>query len=218
MRRMLRFAASLSAVAGLLVAPSPGAPAQSVTMSFTRFYDNACRCYKARVSGQVSSGRAGEYVVVLRQYCGLSFGTSVAGATTRDGGFWETELPVVSRPDALVSETYRARWNGNLSAPVRFRGRLSVTGFRLQDGRQRVTVKTPDVNPVKLTGRAIVVQRQQGASWAKVASARLAAHPKVYYTFIANAPVQRRGRLRAVVPAASAAPCFVTSVSKPWTS
>lgn len=131
------------------------ARAQAVTLTFLRFYDNACRCYKARLSGSISSGTGGEDVVVLRQYCGRTFSTAVAGARTREGGFWEAELTIVSRPGALVSESYRARWNGHLSEPVTFRGRLAVSQARLSPGRHRVSVFTTTNNPVSLKGRQV---------------------------------------------------------------
>ena len=210
--------------AGMASTTGSAAQTQTVTLAFVRYYDNACLCFKARLSGQVSSRTAGEYVAVLRQHCGRSFSTAtaVAGATTRAQGFWEAELPVVSRPDALVSETYRARWEGTLSEPVTFRGRLTVSGARLKDGRQRVTVVTgswPPYSPVNLKGRPVVLQRQTGSQWTRIASARLTPHPVKYYTFVATVTVPRRGwTLRALVPVKSAAPCFVASRSEPWRS
>jgi hypothetical protein len=89
---------SVADVRGVSIAPS------EVTMNFARFYSNVCNCYRARVSGQISSSEAGQEVVILRQYCGRSFGTSVASAITRDGGAWDTEIPIVSRPGATGTE------------------------------------------------------------------------------------------------------------------
>jgi hypothetical protein len=211
---------SVAEVAGAPVAPTAvAARVQSVTVNFVRFWDNACRCYKARLSGQISSSAAGEEVVVLRQYCGRSFSTSVAGAITREGGFWEAELQVVSRPDALASESYRARWNRTLSEPVTFRGRLSVSRERLPRGRQGILVTTSSNNPVSLRGRQVLLQRQTSGAWTRTASGRLAPHPVKYYTFVATFTVPRRGwTVRALVPAQSAAPCFTASASEKWRS
>jgi hypothetical protein len=207
--------------AGVASATSAAGRAQSVTLAFLRYYDTACLCYKARLSGQVSNSQAGEYVIVLRHYCGRSqsTATSVAGATTRAGGFWEAELSGVSRPDLIASETYRARWKNTLSEPVTFRGPLGLSAARLKNGNQRVTVFSSFNNPVSLKGRPVVLQRRTGAGWRRVATARLAPHPVKYYTFAATFSVPRRGwTLRALVPAKSAAPCFVASYSEPWKS
>ncbi|MGH3134134.1 MAG: hypothetical protein ACRDNY_10430 [Gaiellaceae bacterium] len=212
-------ALALAAMTGSAGA-APPAETQGVTLSFIRYYDQACRCYKARLSGRIASGAANEDVAVLRQYCGRSFSTAVAGARTREGGFWETELPiVVSRPDALVSESYRARWNGQLSEPVTFRGHLVVSHRKLSRKRHRVTAFTSVNNPVDLRGRTILLQRQIEERWRRIATARLTPAPVKYYTFVATFTVPRRGwRLRAFVPAKSAAPCFTASASEPWTS
>lgn len=221
--RASALALGVAAVMAISLQPLParGQPDQSVTMTFVRFYDNACRCYKARLSGQISSGEAGEYVTVMRQYCGRSFSTAVGGATTRADGFWKAELLGVSRPEALVSETYRARWGDVSSAPVTFRGKLSVSGGKSSGGRHRVTVSTFGYppSPQNMSRRTVLLQRQTGGTWARIASARLAPHPVKYYTFIATFSLPRRGwTVRALVPAKSAAPCFVTSASEAWTS
>jgi hypothetical protein len=204
---------------GALAGGARGSTSQSVSLSFVRLFDIGCNCYKARVSGQVSNGRAGELVVVLEEYCGRGSGRSVVAATTREGGAWQAEISPVARPDAAVAVSYRARWNNVLSAPVAFRGRFeSVAGRRV--GRvQRVTVVTPDVNPVSLKGRAVVLQRRVSGAWRRVGSARLAPHRTRFYTFAASFTVPRRGwALRALVPAKTAAPCFGAQASEPWTS
>jgi hypothetical protein len=196
------------------------AQSQSVTLTFVRFFDVACNCYKARVSGRVSSGRAGEYVVVLHEYCGRGGGRAIVAATTRDGGAWQAEISPVARPDFPIAEWYRARWNDELSEPVTFRGRLSsVSGKRAGSGRQTVTVVTPNYNPVNMKGREIVLQRQVSGRWTRVASARLAPHRTRFYTFTAAFTVPRRGwKLRTLVPSKAAAPCFTATASEPWTS
>jgi hypothetical protein len=197
----------------------PARESQSVTLNLVRFYDNACRCYKARLSGAVASREAGEEVVVLRQYCGRSFATAVAGALTKEGGFWGAELVVVPRPDALVSESYRARWNGQLSDPIVFRGKLDVSHVRLSRTRHRVSVFTSTNNPVDLRGRTILLQRDVAGNWRRIASARLVPDRVKYYTFVATFTVPHRGwKLRALVTAKSALPCFTTSVSETWRS
>jgi hypothetical protein len=199
--------------------PASSAQSKSVTLEVTRFFDTACRCYKARVYGRVSSGKAGEYVVVLEEFCGRGSGRSAVAATTREGGGWEAVIDGVVSPDSGVAVSYRSRWNDVLSDPVSFKGRLTVTGKRQAPGRQLLTVLTSNVNPVNLKGRQVVLQRQVGGGWARVGRARLAPHRTRYYTFTATFTGVRRGwTVRALVPSRSAAPCFTASPSETWIS
>jgi hypothetical protein len=222
MRAALALGLLALVVASALVArtPAQGSAAQSVSMTFVRFFDVACNCYKARVSGRVSNGRAGEDVVVLEEYCGRGSGRAVVLATTRDGGFWQAEISPVARPDFPVAISYRARWNDKLSEPIAFRGRFeSVVGTRLGRGAQRVTVVTPDTNPVNLKGRQVRIQRRVSGTWRRIGAARLAPHRARFYTFTATFTVPRRGwMLRALIPAKTAAPCFGARASEPWVS
>jgi hypothetical protein len=80
-------------------------------------------------------------------------------------------------------------------------------------------VRTSHVNPANLKGRTVVLQRQSGSTWTRIARAKLAPHRVKYYTFVATFTVRQRGwKLRALVPAKSAAPCFTASPSAGWTS
>lgn len=208
---------------GLLVpVPSPAAvveAAQSVTLTLTSFHSNVCNCRAARATGQISSGQAGQEVVILKQSCGRSFGTADAAATTREGGFYETEVRFLPTEGGNYSAIYRARWNGQLSPPIVLRGRLIVETKKLPNRRRQVVVSTLSANPVNLKGRQVVLQRRVGGAWTRVASARLTPHRVKYYTFVATFTVRQRGwRLRALVPAKSAAPCFIASPSEEWTS
>lgn len=213
--------ASLIAAGPLLSQPrAHGTQSQTVTMTFVRFFDVACNCFKARVSGRVSSGRAGEYVVVLEEFCGRGSGRSVVAATTREGGSWDALIDAVVHPESGVAVSYRARWNAALSDPVFFRGRLeSLAGKRAGRGRQTVTVVTPRFNPVNLKGRLVVLQRRVSGAWRRLATARLSTHRARFYTFTATFSVPRRGwTLRALVPSKTAAPCFAPQTSEPWRS
>jgi hypothetical protein len=195
------------------------APAQDVSLTLRLFWSNECNCYKARASGRISSGAAGEEVVILKSWCGRSFGTADAATQTHQGGHFETEVAFVPGPGAIVSANYRARWNGHLSPPVLLAGTLTVSGKKQRGQRHQVTVSTQSVNPSNLKGRSVGLQRRSGSEWTRIATAKLAPHPVKYYTFVAAFSVPRRGwTLRAVVPAKSAAPCFLASTSKSWTS
>lgn len=221
---MKRIAALVSGLlvlgaAAALVSSAQGSASQNVSLSFVRLFDVACNCYKARVSGQVSNGRAGELVVVLEEYCGRGSGRSVVAATTGDRGAWQAEISPVARPDAQVAISYRARWNNVLSGPVAFRGRFESVSGRKAGRAQQITVATPDVNPLNLKGRPVVLQRRVSGTWRRVGRARLAPHRTRFYTFVASVTVPRRGwTLRALVPARTAAPCFGAQASEPWIS
>ena len=207
-------------VLGLAFVGSAAAgPAQSVTLTLvSRFHSAVCNCNTAKVAGQISSDAAGEEVVILKQICGRSFGTAEASATTREGGSYEVELRFLPHPDYPHSVIYRARWKGQLSAPLAFRNRLRVTRTQLSGRRFQVVVFT-GTNPVNLKGRQVVLQRETGGAWTRIASARLAPHRVKYYTFVATFTVRQRGwKLRALVPSKSAAPCFTASPSEEWTS
>ena len=194
----------------------PTDPAQSVTLSIVSIYDQGCRCYKYRFSGQISSGAANEYVAVMRQKCGYSFSTAIAGAQTREGGFWEAET-YGARP-GFDSSTYRARWNGRSSEPLTFRSRLSVSLKKLPGGRYRVSVYKGDALQ-DMNGRMVVLQRQVSGRWTRIQSARLAVDPKAYATYFATFTVRTHGwTLRALVPTKSAVPCFTASASEKWVS
>lgn len=200
-------------VAGGLVhvATAWAAPAADVTLQMERFYDNACRCYKLRFSGTIASQAANEYVTILRQECGSRSATAIAGASTRAGGAWEAEPVTGARPEA-DSSTYRARWNGRLSEPLTFRGKLQISLAQLGRGRYRVTVNTDQ----KMKGRPVELQRLVGGQWRRTRSARLAPFRG---DFAATFTVRRRGlRLRALVPARSAGPCYSATASQTFTS
>ncbi len=204
-----------------LVQPSAGAQpearAQSVTLSMVSIYDQGCRCYKYRFSGQISSSAANEYVSVLRQNCGYRYSTAVAGAQTRAGGFWEAELQPAPRP-GFETATYRARWNSRLSNPVKFRGRLPVWHTPLGRGRYTIGVDKGDVLQ-EMKGRLVVLQRLVAGRWTRIHSARLVPDPTRYATYAATFTVRTHGwTLRALVPTKSAAPCFTVSASEKWVS
>jgi hypothetical protein len=215
MSRVLVFVVCLVAFIAAVVtlgAQAGRAQREDVTLRLERFYDNACRCYKLRFSGTIPSGQANEYVVVLRQQCGAASSTAIAGASTRAGGVWEAEPVSGARPES-DSSTYRARWNGRLSEPLVFRGKLSMSVTKLGGGRYRVTLGTPQ----NMRGRVVELQRLVGGQWRRVRSARLARVRPSFFRAIFT--VQRRGlNLRVLVPARSAAPCYSATASETFVS
>jgi hypothetical protein len=210
----MRLAAALVlsvAAVGALVATAGGAPAAEVTMRVERFWSEACRCYKFRFSGTISSRAANEYVSVVQQRCGTNFSTSVAGTSTREGGVWEAESN-----GPVGSGTFRARWNNQLSDPVTHRAEISIQLTQLGGGRVRVEVYSFQ-SPLKLKGKVVELQRLSAGQWMRIRRARFSARrPAVFSTTFT---VKRRGStLRAFIPAESAGPCYSATASKTWTS
>lgn len=204
----LLFGAAAAAAVGAGTASS--APSAEVTLRAERFYSEACRCYKVRFSGTISSRAANEYVAVLQQTCGQTFSTAIAGASTREDGLWEAEW------NGAGSATYRARWNNHLSDPVTHRQDLSIWITQLGGGRVRVGVNSFSY-PLKLKGKFVELQRLNAGQWAPIRRARFSARRPG--SFSATFSVKRRGlTLRAFVSAESAAPCYAATASKTWTT
>jgi hypothetical protein len=217
MRRVLAMTTVIAvALAADMLSTTSAAPSRSVTMQYLRQWDPGCNCYKLRFSGFVSSRAAGEYVTVMQQRCGYSYATAVAGAQTRDGGFWEAEAnPVVVGP----SGTFRARWNDQLSEPVVVTPKISVFAIEIRKQRWRVSVFTSGVKQ-DMTGREVALQRKRGRTWTTIRRARLSRGSGPFASgFGAIFVVGERGwTLRGFVPDKSAAPCFTAGVSRAWVS
>jgi hypothetical protein len=205
-------AAVLAAAAtAALASTAGGAPAADVTLRVERFWSDACRCYKFRFAGAISSGVANEYVSVIQQKCGTSFSTSIAGTTTREGGFWDVESN-----GPVGGGTFRARWNNDVSDPITLRQDLSIWITQLGGGRVRAGVNSFGL-PLNLKGKVVELQRLSAGQWTRVRRARFSVRRPG--SFSATFTVKRRGlTLRTFVPAASAAPCYAATASKPWST
>jgi hypothetical protein len=205
---------SVIAVAAAVLASPAGAQREQVTLRAERFYSEACRCYKFRFAGAIASGAANEYVAVVQQTCGQRGSRSIAGASTREGGFWEAESNGFEAP----SGTFRARWNDHFSDPVTHRADVPISITPLGSGRVRVSLTPFSTLSMKLKGRFVELQRLTAGQWTRVRRARLALR-REGTGFSATFTVKRRGlTLRAFVPAQSAAPCYAATASKTWIS
>ena len=159
------------------------------------------------LAGRVSSGAGGEVVTVLAQVCPRSFETSVAGANTHTGGFWETSAMA---PRTAV--TYRARWEGRYSEAVKVWPPLPVT--TKWAGRTSLTVLVDTSGALQnLRGKPIALQRQDSATfrWLPYRRARLQLDTSSSAAFQFKATFARVGRgvkVRVSIPRETAAPCF----------
>jgi hypothetical protein len=204
---------ALGAGAGAVGVSESGAQGDQVTVRAERFWDEACRCYKLRFSGTIPSAAANEYVAVLEQKCGSASSTAIAGASTTQGGAWQSEpIGPIARPGQDTS-TYRARWDGRLSEPLTFRAKVPVLLTPLSGGRYRVTVSSSATGQ-SMNGRRIELQRLVAGRWTLVRRATLRGRGGNFTT-----TVTARGRnqsFRIFVPAKAAAPCYVATASQPF--
>jgi hypothetical protein len=190
------------------------APAQEVTLEVERIYEQQYGLFRLRFSGRISSGAANEYVAVLHQKCGFRFSTAIGGATTTEGGYWES-IPRYGAPPQ--SGTFRALWKGHRSEPVTLRSPVRISLVKEGARRYRVTVNA-DSN---LSRRFVALQRLAGGRWRHVRRVRLAPYGQAGYGgfYTAAFTVRKRGlRLRILVPEKTAAPCHEPAASQTFVS
>ena len=209
----LAVAAALVGAAALsILAAAVAAPSQSVSLRVIRTLDRNTTLYRLTFSGVISSGAAGQEVTVLQQTCLQSFATAIAGAQTRDGGAWNAEP--ASSAAVAASATYRAKWGDVQSEPVEIHPPMPI--FLLQSARNRlpVLVQTGSVRQ-DMKGRFVLLQRLRNRTWRTIGRKRLVVGRAggAGFTYEATFPVSRRWTVRGVVPAQSAAPCFVTNAT-----
>lgn len=204
------------AVVAALAAAAAAEPTQSVTLDVHRFYSETCSCYRLEFSGMVSSGEPNEQVVVMQQKCGRRVSTAAADVSTVEGGLWTAE---VGLPFSHDSATYRAHWNGRLSEPWTFRPKLTVwPPAKLRGRRVRVSVFA-DPEAQTMRRRFVQLQRRSAGRWIPVRRARLAANKRFAGQYSATFTVLTRGlRMRFLVPAKSAAPCYSATVTDTFVS
>jgi hypothetical protein len=203
----------LAVAAMATVAPAASsAPADELTLQVDRYFDPSFGRFRIHFSGTIPSRVANEYVTVMAEKCGQPFATAVAGGTTRPDGSWEDTFRAFSFGGTAV---YRARWNGQLSPPVRVRGELQVSVNRRSRGRYVVAIPA-DAN---LSRRPVRVQRLSSGRWMLFRRVLLQPGGGSGTAFIAEFTVRQRGlRLRVVVPATTARPCYGPAVTQPFVS
>jgi hypothetical protein len=218
-------AAALVAAVGTALA-SAATRSDAVTLAI-REYRNANKVLVLVWYGQLSSGRSDEDVHVVGREC-LSTGYRLFAQTkTAVGGSYQIENPdSLNQPFTFVEvnsgTTFRAVWGNEESNPVLYRKPLASYPLEL---RRRVwTVKVnPSPHNMKLGGKFVELQRRRGGKWVRYRRARLVHKPTLDYggafNYEAQFAVQARGlKLRAFVPAKTAAPCYLAGASKPWRS
>ena len=164
-------------------------------------------------SGRIERPVAGELVTVLGAVCPRAFETSMAGVTTNAGGGWETSTPVPK-----TSVTYRARWEGRFSEPVRAWTSMPVDAERV--GRTVVVrIDTSDALQ-NLNRRLVELQRRDQANfrWLPYRSTRLQRDASTGSPFTFKATFTGLARdvaVRIRIPPKTAAPCFRPQTTAP---
>jgi hypothetical protein len=214
------------ALATLLVAVT-GSAANGVTLEMSQFV-NANRLRAFVFQGSISSRQGGEYVEILGRYCGASGDRLISGTRTTGGGAYRVENPLTEPPytyTVVYSGTaFRARWNGEYSEPRLWQLPAQPRVARISGTRTWVAHVTPatPTGEVGFQGKTIELQRSTPGGWVRVRTARLVRRASLRwgaFNYQARFTVPTRGlRLRAYLPAASAAPCYLPGGSESWRS
>jgi hypothetical protein len=211
--RLRLLAASLAVLVGFSAAALAGST-QEVTLQVERFYEQSSGLFRLRFSGRIPSGQANEYVTILHRRCGQRFATAIGGATTGEGGAFET-VPVSGVPPQ--SGIFRARWKNEFSDSVTLRSPVRIVLIKRPPGRYLVRVLAES----NLSGRFVALQRLAGGRWTHVRRARLTSYGFAGYGggFEATFSVRKRGlRLRIYLPQKSVAPCHDATASETFVS
>jgi hypothetical protein len=213
---------------GVLLASVLGLAADTVTLDVST-HRNANRVLVFVFQGTISSRQAGEYVEVLGRYCGTAADRLIAGAQTSGGGGWRVENPSSEPPyppstPVYPGTSFRARWKGTYSEPQLWRVPARPSVARISGTRTWVAHVTPATpsGQVGFQRKTIELQRSTPGGWVRVRSARLVRKASLRwgaFNYQARFTVPTRGlRLRAYLPAQSAAPCFLPGASQTWRS
>ena len=214
--------------AGILLASVLGLSADSVTLGVSQ-YVNVNRMQAVVFAGRVSSGDANEVVDVLARDCGARGEHLVASARSGPGGAWRVETltsqgPVWFSSGVFSGTTFRARWKDDYSEPVVWRAAPAMKIARVAGTRKWVVHVFPatPTGEVGLKGKQVVLQRLSPSGWVRVRGAALVRKASLRWgpfnhqaTF--TIPT-RKLRLRAFLPEASAAPCYMPGGSASWRS
>jgi hypothetical protein len=219
MRAVAAFAAAVTA--SLLAVGAVGASAADSVSMAVRQYVNANKVRVLAFSGQISNGAGGELVTLVGKECtgGLR---QLAAAQTGAGGVWQvaTPSPQQTYVEIFSGTSIRAHWKEAESAPYHYR--VGLIPYPLEHKKGLVTVR---VNPsplnLKLAGKKVALQRFRSGSWHPYQQTKLKYRPTLEagaYNHEAVFKVKRGLKLRALVPTATARPCYLAGASKPFTS
>jgi len=163
--------------------------------------------------GTVASGKAEEEVVIQAKDCGQSFFRTVAGTTTHEGGVWSLEY------FPGITSAVRAVWNGRASSQVTLRQRAMLRFSPKASDRTRFVVSVVAI--AQFWKKKVVIQRfdRRLGRWQAYRTVVLTeqASPGAW-TWTSGeltARLPKGTRLRAVLPAKQARPCYLSGTSLP---
>ena len=187
---------NLKKLKGSVTAVAPAAASVSISVSKTTVLFGSA----ATLSGQISTGTAGEAVVVFGKAFGQSDFTQVASLTTGSGGAWS----VAVKPS--IGTTYEARWKGVASAQLAVSVRPRVT-LAVKPGGLFVTSVAPG-----MTGKTVFLQRWSVTlkAWITVKKSKLGARSS---SRIVWRPAKGDYKVRVLLPAKQAGPGYLAGVS-----
>jgi hypothetical protein len=160
------------------------------------------------LSGAVSSRKAGEPVTVEADDCGpLSWRPAYRVRTAAQGGW-------ASNGDTNINTRYRARWKKAVSRTIHVDARPQVILRTTSTGFFSIDVLALDF----FNGRTAVLQRYdaEARKWRDVARTKLRRNGSAAELGRSSGifHAAAHGKLRAVLPAAQAAPCYTTGFSQ----
>jgi hypothetical protein len=165
---------------------------------------------RVTLSGAVSSGRANEDVELQERRCGSTVWSPVASTHTDPGGSWHVEW------GTMTTTSFRAAWDGKTSNVVSVRKRPGVTVRQSAPTRFSVGIFALK----SFEGRLGVLERfdRGRGRWVTVKRFRFTesgANTGVTIGTSARVPayVKPGTLVRAVLPRASAAPCYLAGYS-----
>jgi hypothetical protein len=87
----------------------------------------------------------------------------------------------------------------------------------------RVYTSPPPPGTVRMKGKPVLLQRKRGGSWVTIKRAKLVYRPRYAqyggaFNHEAVFRIPRGWKVRAVLPANSALPCYAAAVSEEWRS
>jgi hypothetical protein len=163
--------------------------------------------------GSVASNRAGEAVTIQARDCGHDAFRVVSGAETHAGGGWSIHF------GPGINSTVRAVWRNARSAPITLREPVRVT-LNDRPGRRVEVIVTAQRNfwrkRVRIQRFARRLDAWVNARWVVLADTHSRPGSPFTSTVAEIALRLPAGtRVRAIVPASEARPCYVAGTSPP---
>lgn len=194
-----------AALQGSLTIAEPAPPA---TLSLFAQPDTAIYASKVTLTGELSTKKAGESIVVLATPCGRSEATKAATMQTVSGGQYSVDLRTAR--NTVYTVQAGATKSSQVRVTVRPRVRLGRTGAH----RYSLRVFAAQ----KFAGRYASFQRFAGGRWVFVKRVRLHSNstnilPTVISSVAFRSTIVPRERIRAILPQSQVGSCYLAGTS-----